>query len=108
MMQMNGAELPCGTVIGVQPADMDYKSKKSKDDGSVGSRTQGSAAASGRADNCTLDAVMKSTKTTNNASAETTGERTEMLTAPDGFVKAEEKTATADEDDLDDFFASLE
>ena len=24
---MNGAELPCGTVIGVQPADMDYKKK---------------------------------------------------------------------------------
>lgn len=25
--QMNGAELPCGTVIGVQPADMDDNTK---------------------------------------------------------------------------------
>jgi hypothetical protein len=24
---MNGAELPCGTALGVQPADMDYKNK---------------------------------------------------------------------------------
>ena len=26
-MQMNGAELPCGTVIGVEPADMDWGSR---------------------------------------------------------------------------------
>ena len=30
--KMNGAELPCGTAIGVQPAGMDYKKKPKGDE----------------------------------------------------------------------------
>ena len=28
ILQLNGVELPCGSILSVQPADMDYKKKK--------------------------------------------------------------------------------
>ena len=35
---MNGAELSCGTAMGVQPADMNYKEKISKNKGEDGEK----------------------------------------------------------------------
>lgn len=85
---MNGAELPCGTAIGVQPADTDYK-KKLKNGG------EQSAAGAEPAKTSSMEKKIASTAAANEAiSGESKG-------------GSKEKNAK-DEDDLDDFFASLE
>ena len=85
--QMNGAELPCGTVIGVEPADMDWgktngSNKKCKTSSSDHHQSPTAQVIS----NCGSDGVEM--KKSNEAREETTGGN--------------------DEEDLDDFFASLE
>ncbi|KAK1744346.1 hypothetical protein QTG54_004879 [Skeletonema marinoi] len=80
-MQMNGAELPCGTVIGVEPADMDWgsrgKDEKFKQMDHCVQQQQQATASSGEG-----DVVMQS---------------------KEASMKDDEE-----EEDLDDFFASLE
>lgn len=87
---MNGAELPCGTVIGVQPAEVDYKSKSKKN----GDRN-GTVAVEP-----TVETLEESIFTSEAASGATTasGRSREM----------KDKTPEDEGDDLDDFFASLE
>jgi hypothetical protein len=81
--QMNGAELPCGTTMQVQPSDPLYKLKKKKKMDYYGS------------------------------AAETTIEEAPLPPPPppadkkDVVPEDEAKTAP-EEDELDDFFASLE
>ena len=91
--QMNGAELPCGTVIGVEPADMDWgknngSNKKSKTSSSDHHQSPTVQVAS----NCGSDGVEM--KKSNKASTEA--------------AAREETTGGNDDEDLDDFFASLE
>ena len=96
--QMNGAELPCGTVIGVEPADMDWgknngsnkKSKTSSSDHHHRDWQQQSPTVQ-VASNCGSDGVEM--KKSNEASTE---------------AAAEETIGGNDDEDLDDFFASLE
>lgn len=78
-MQMNRAELPCGTVIGVEPADMDWgrKDKKVKMDC-----------------NDHVEAI-----TTTSGS----GEGGDVKQSKEESMKGNEE-----EEELDDFFASLE
>ena len=88
---MNGAELPCGTVIGVQPADMDYNKKPKKEE-----QTQQQSATNGEhyvkhINGTAIDAKLATLPGASNASE----------------VKNGKDAAVADDDDLDDFFASL-
>eukprot|EP00984_Skeletonema_dohrnii_P012317 scaffold4982_cov92-Skeletonema_dohrnii-CCMP3373.AAC.8 len=83
-MQMNGAELPCGTVIGVEPADMDWgrggKDKKFKKmDHNPNCVQQQVTAGSGKAD--------------------------DVMQSKEASMKGDDDE---EEEDLDDFFASLE
>eukprot|EP00986_Skeletonema_menzelii_P019947 scaffold29718_cov177-Skeletonema_menzelii.AAC.1 len=79
-MQMNGAELPCGTVIGVEPADMDWGRKDKKVE----------------MDSHHVQQQPRVTITANSSEVEN--------------VKQSNETSTKDEEEenLDDFFASLE
>ena len=84
-VQMNGAELPCGTIIGVQPADVDYKTKAKNDD-KFPSQRPPSPSSSGPSTNLPFEGI----------NAVTT-------------VSQDHDThKESDKDDLDDFFASLE
>ena len=93
---MNGAELPCGTVIGVQPADMNYKNKKRKmqEDGKQSPTVNITVADNNKSmdDNVTKSTIVPK-KTSENGVA--------------GEDKQQSRTDD-DDDDLDDFFASLE
>jgi hypothetical protein len=85
--QMNGAELPCGTVIGVEPADMDWgKNNGSNKKSKTSSFDHHQSPTVQVISNCGSDGVEM--KKSNEAREETTGGN--------------------DEEDLDDFFASLE
>ena len=97
---MNGAELPCGTIIGVQPADMNYKknSKGAKDESSFCAQ---------RNDNeydmkeCAVSVKHDGPEDENDLQAPANGNATSVGT--------EVEIARDDEgDDLEDFFASLE
>ena len=82
---MNGAELPCGTVIGVEIADMNYKKKKMQEDVVVDNNSKSMN-----------DNVTKSTIAT-------------RKTFENGVAgEDQQQSQTDDGDDLDDFFASLE
>jgi hypothetical protein len=83
-LQMNGAELPCGTIIGVQPADVDYKTNAKNDD-KFPSQRPPSQSSSGPSTNLPYDGI--------NA----------VTVSQDHDTNKE-----SDKDDLDDFFASLE
>ena len=94
---MNGAELPCGTVIGVEPADMDWgrnngSNKKCKTSSSDHHRDLPQQSPMQVVSNCGSDGVEM--KKSNEASTEA--------------ATREETTGGNDEEDLDDFFASLE
>ena len=89
--KMNGAELPGGTTIGVQPADMDYK-KKSTNGEQLTQQTACNEKRTGEMANGTSDGA---NQTPNNAAGN------DMKTASDA-------PKDDDDDDLDDFFASLE
>ena len=81
---MNGAELPCGAVIGVQPASDDYKKAPNKVENTQQTASNGAA----------------------NASA---GTKLDSATEANGpKEEVSEDKAANDEEDLDDFFASLE
>jgi hypothetical protein len=87
-MQMNGAELPCGTVIGVEPADMDWgrgKDKKFK-----------------QMDDHHPNRVQQQQMQRGTASS---GEGDDVMQSKEASMKGEEEE---EEEDLDDFFASLE
>lgn len=83
-LQMNGAELPCGTIIGVQPADVDYKTKSKNDDKNPSQRSL-YLPFSGPFTNLPFEGI--------NAA---------MVSQDHDTPKQ------SDKDDLDDFFASLE
>ena len=83
-LQMNGAELPCGTIIGVQPVDVDYKTKSKNDDKNPSQRPP-YLSSSGPFTNLPLEGI--------NAA----------MVSQDHDTPRE-----SDKDDLDDFFASLE
>ncbi len=84
-MQMNGAELPCGTVIGVELADMDWGRRKDEKKFKMM--------------DC-LDHVQGSTTT---IATTTNGEGEDLKQ-----VKGESMKGNEEEEELDDFFASLE
>jgi hypothetical protein len=91
--QMNGAELPCGTVIGVEPADMDWgKTNGSNKKSKTSSFDHHQSPTVQVVRNCGSDGVEMNKS--NEASTEA--------------AAREETTGGNDEEDLDDFFASLE
>ena len=90
---MNGAELPCGTVIGVQPADMNYKKRKMQEDGKQSPTVNITVADNNKSMD---DNVTKSTIVPKKTSEKVAGEDKQQSRTDD------------DDDDLDDFFASLE
>mmetsp|Transcript_4420 Transcript_4420/g.9560 ORF Transcript_4420/g.9560 Transcript_4420/m.9560 type:complete len:170 (+) Transcript_4420:1514-2023(+) len=97
--QMNGAELPCGTTIGVQPADMDYKKKTKTEKGETNERQS------------VINGKHGSVESTINGIQQDRREEKTMSTAAAAaaVIHDESKDKNAkDEDDLDDFFASLE
>jgi len=103
--QMNTAELPCGTAIGVQPADTDYKKKKSTNAEETTHQQPTSIhgnrnSVESSANSVPSDGATKLTSPTTAAAA------VNMATISGG---SEDKNAKEDDDDdLDDFFASLE
>jgi hypothetical protein len=97
---MNGAELPCGTVIGVQPADADYKPKSNKNVDRRSSRRPPSPS-NGTVTAARANGAMEATRTTPDAASS-------AVTASGRFRGADDKTPKDGGDDLDDFFASLE
>ena len=100
--KMNGAELPCGTAIGVQPADTDYKKKKPKN----GEETthQQPTGMNGTPNSVELANSVPSDGATKLTS--TTAAVVNMATMSGG--PEEKNVKEDDDDDLDDFFASLE
>jgi hypothetical protein len=96
---MNGAELPCGSIIGVQPADVNYKTKTTVNE-----------------DRSTQRHLSPSNGTVPMEPTDETGEDTNTtskiaLNAVDisGCSQEMDDKILKDEgDDLDDFFASLE
>lgn len=98
---MNGAELPCGTVIGVQPADADYKSKPIKNGHRRSSSRRPPSPSDGTDPAEQAGEALEEAKKTPDAasSAVTTSGRSQG---------ADDKTPEDGGDDLDDFFASLE
>jgi hypothetical protein len=85
--QMNGAELPCGTVIGVEPADMDWGKNN-------GSNKKCKASSSDHHQSSTVQVI-----------SNFGSDGVEMNKSNEA---REEITGGNDEEDLDDFFASLE
>lgn len=86
--QVNGAELPCGSILGVQPADMSYK--KNLNFGQ--SITQHNTGRIGETNVDAEESAPKDTTVKNEATS----------------VEVSEVKEAKDDDDLDDFFASLE
>lgn len=100
---MNGAELPCGTVIGVQPADMDYKRKpKTAEEGSLQQQPTTS-----RVNHKSAESETNNVQSTDIQKKATLTKETAAVNAAELSGGLEDKN-TNDEDDLDDFFASLE
>jgi len=95
--KMNGAELPCGTAIGVQPADMDYK-KKPKGDEQQTTQTANNGRHSAEKGNSAAKDESKPPSTT----------VVNEATIPCGCNDDMQDENAKDDDDLDDFFASLE
>ena len=95
--KMNGAELPCGTVIGVEIADMNYKKKKKKMQEDDGKQSPPSVSVVADNNNKSMnDNVTKSTIAS-------------TQTSENGVAGEDiQQSQTDDGDDLDDFFASLE
>jgi hypothetical protein len=97
---MNGAELPCGNTIGVQPADANYKTKSIENNEDQSSRRQLSPSNGA--------VPMDST----NETGEPTNATSEIaLSAVEISERSQEmdvKILQNEGDDLDDFFASLE
>jgi len=101
--QMNGAELPCGTAIGVQPADMDYKKKKkSKNDEAYAPQKDYAGGNTREAKELTQGKPLDNGTTTMTSTS--SAGKVEATTISGG---SDDKNAN-DDDDLDDFFASLE
>lgn len=99
-MKMNGAELPCGTIIGVQPADMNYKKKLkgAKDESSFcAQRNDNEHDMKERAISVKHDGPEDENDLEAPANGNATSGGTEVEIARDD-----------EGDDLDDFFASLE
>jgi len=99
---MNGAELPSGSILTVQPADLDYKRKGNKKIDKKPSSAQQrvsnkNSAANGISEHNTLETVRSNgVSATNTASKDRSNDREGQKEAEDGG------------EDLDDFFASLE
>lgn len=100
---MNGAELPCGSILTVQPADLDYKRKGNKKIDKKPSSAQQrvsnkNSAVNGISEHNTLETIgSNGVSATNTASIDGSNEREEG-----------QKEAEDGGEDLDDFFASLE
>ncbi len=97
---MNGAELPCGTVIGVQPADAGYKSKPNKNGGYQSSRRPPSPSGGTGPVEQASEALEEARTMPDAASS--------VVTTSGRSQGADDKTLEDGGDDLDDFFASLE
>lgn len=94
---MNGAELPCGSILSVQPADLDYKRKGS-------TKTESTQLSKKRRGNDDIKAGAASTITESRPTS-IVSEKTEN----DLKTKLEGESGEKSQDeDLDDFFASLE
>jgi len=103
--QMNVAELPCGTVIVVQPADMDYK-KKSNDNGEqIHQQVK-----NGGNQQHSIESMNTESYNANLTSTFGAGNVAPILSGGSKGLEDEtlKKEDEDDDDDLDDFFASLE
>mmetsp|Transcript_8969 Transcript_8969/g.18035 ORF Transcript_8969/g.18035 Transcript_8969/m.18035 type:complete len:159 (+) Transcript_8969:1554-2030(+) len=100
--QMNGAELPCGTVIGVEPADMNYKNKFTGQH-----ENANTSAAFGNHPQNEPNPCDASDKT-NGGETKVQLENTSGQSGNGDDVQHTKTEANdGDEEDLDDFFASL-
>lgn len=91
-MQMNGAELPCGTVIGVEPADLDWGNDDKKEKKSKIDRVQ--------------QQLQQAATTSNDGESKDVGKQSKEASA--SIDAATEEMKEQEDDDLEDFFASLE
>ncbi len=100
---MNGAELPCGTVIGVEPADTNYKRKSIIDQSE-----HGTMSAVCRNPPKKETAFCDSSDKTNGIGAEAKLAEKNGQSGNDGDERRRgTETCDGDDEDLDDFFASL-
>lgn len=93
--QLNGVELPCGSILSVEPADMDYKNKDELKKKSSNSSNINMT----RTDEHEIGTISST------ATSVLKDDRVGLNMAMDDRSAEEEKGG---DDDLDDFFASLE
>ena len=99
---MHGAELPCGTTLGVQPVDAEYKKKAHNDDTDTRSRP-----AAARGDPASAEARHRG-PAEGTSQQPTTATATVANTATVSSGPDEKNAKDDGDEDLDDFFASLE
>ena len=94
---MNGAELPSGHIMGVQPAQMDYYSNKQ----STNKKRHDKLPAESGSNKLDEANILSSAVELNAVVPVVSGSSNNMIMSDD-------KTTNGGYDDLDDFFASLE
>ena len=99
---MNGAELPCGNILSVQPADLDYKRNGNK---KTDNRQKDLSTRQISNNKNVVDDVSQHNALETNGSKVSSTTRTASM---NGSNEGGQKKTDDGGEDLDDFFASLE
>ena len=101
-LQLNGVELPCGSILSVQLADMDYKKKQSKEQDKTKSNNNGKK----MVDDVKVKVEIVEDECNKTKQLEKKNKSMVEVKADDP-KPGDDAVEDNEEDDLDDFFASL-